>query len=157
METKKNDSLKIYDYEISNHKFHNALVVLNACETFQGKMYKGEGVYNLSQSFLIGGASSVISTLWKIEDQSAAKLMSHFYENIKQGETYDASLNLAKRSMLNEEIHAHPFFWASYLYNGQTQINFKKHKRIYSLVLFFLISISLIGLNSFISRKSKQV
>ncbi|MEZ5023716.1 MAG: CHAT domain-containing protein [Chitinophagales bacterium] len=152
----KNDSLKIYDYEISNHKFQNALVVLNACETFQGKVYKGEGVYNLSQSFLIGGASSVISTLWKIEDQSAAKLMTLFYENIKKGEAYEASLNLAKRSMLNEQVHAHPFFWASYLFNGESQTNFKKEKTVNRLVLLLAVSISLISLMYVINRKSKQ-
>lgn len=154
---KENESLKVYDYEISSHRFNNSLVVLNACETFQGKMYKGEGVYNLSQSFMIGGAASVISTLWKIEDQSAARLMSKFYENVKHGYHYETSINMAKRAILSESQYAHPFFWASYLHNGESDIQFDKQKTIQAKIPIIILLVSLIGISFFVIRQQKQV
>jgi CHAT domain-containing protein len=99
LETKLEDSLKIFDFEISNLNIKVPLVILNACETFKGKEYKGEGVYNLNQSFLLGGAASVISTLWKIEDKSAGLFMEEFYSSIKKGLTINEAVNKTKRAL----------------------------------------------------------
>ncbi|MEZ5002775.1 MAG: CHAT domain-containing protein [Chitinophagales bacterium] len=155
--SKENEALKVYDYEISSHRFNNSLVVLNACETYQGKMYKGEGVYNLSQSFMIGGAASVISTLWKIEDQSAARLMSKFYENVKNGNSYETSINMAKREIMSESQYAHPFYWASYLHNGESDIQFNNQKTILDRIPISILLLSLIGVSFFVIRQQKQV
>lgn len=44
--------------------FNARLVVLSARESAVGPLQGQEGVANLSQTFLLGGARSVISTLW---------------------------------------------------------------------------------------------
>jgi CHAT domain-containing protein len=122
------DSLKIFDFEISNLNIKVPLVILNACETFKGKEYKGEGVYNLNQSFLLGGAASVISTLWKIEDKSAGLFMEEFYSRIRKGFTINQAVNETKRAMLQSANNAHPFFWAAYLYNGDSPAIYKTYQ-----------------------------
>lgn len=134
------DSLKVFDYEISNHDFKDALVVLNACETFKGEHFKGEGIYSLSQSFIIAGASSIISTLWKIEDKSAANLMGHFYKKVNQGRTFANGLKEAKIALKLDAKTAHPYFWASYIYNGDVQIQKQKAGFLWpALILSFLL------------------
>lgn len=150
--SEKEDSLKLFDYEISNLNIRLPLIVLNACETFKGKEYKGEGIYNLNQSFIIGGAESVISTLWKIEDNSASIFMNKFYTLIKKGNPINECVNQTKRSMIQKDRNSHPFYWAAYLYNGETKAKFKKNNQSIKFILIgflaFLISIIAIKLRS---------
>lgn len=65
--------------EISRFSIQARLVVLSACQTSLGELLAGEGMTGLTRAFLVAGAASVISTLWKIEDLSAALIMERFY------------------------------------------------------------------------------
>ncbi len=56
------------------------LVVLSACETAQGVIGHGEGVYGLVRALRTAGARYVLVTLRPIGDQSAARFMETFYE-----------------------------------------------------------------------------
>ncbi|NJL09548.1 MAG: CHAT domain-containing protein [Calothrix sp. SM1_7_51] len=60
------------------------LVVLSACETALGETNKQDGIeiHGISFYFLKQGAKSVISSLWKVDDPSTAKLMQQFYSNL---------------------------------------------------------------------------
>jgi CHAT domain-containing protein len=55
------------------------LVVMSACDSRRGKI-KADGIFGLSRSFLIAGASMVVASLWKVNDLSTKKLMVKFYE-----------------------------------------------------------------------------
>ena len=57
------------------------LVVLSACETAVGPTIGQEGVLNVARAFLVGGASSVMMTLWPVSDATSAALMRQFYES----------------------------------------------------------------------------
>ncbi len=135
------DSLKLYDYEISNLNFDLPLVVLNACETFKGAEYKGEGIYNLNQSFILGGAESVISTLWRIEDNSASLFMDKFYTNLNKGNSINESVNSSKKLMIKDDITAHPFYWAAFLYNGDAKATYHKKTPIRNMLVLGLFLI----------------
>lgn len=41
------------------------------------------GINNLVTAFIDGGARSVVSTLWELEDHSTTRLMTNFYANLK--------------------------------------------------------------------------
>ena len=56
------------------------LTVLSACQTALGKDIKGEGLVGLTHSFMSAGSKSVVASLWKVDDQATASLMSDFYE-----------------------------------------------------------------------------
>ena len=58
------------------------LVVLSACETGLGCTAGSDGVLGLTRAFLTAGTSSVISSLWKVEDAATSLLMEEFYRNL---------------------------------------------------------------------------
>lgn len=79
------------------------LVVLSACETaVGGPGADGIEVAGISSYFLAAGrASSVLASLWLVNDASTSLLMQQFYENLADGEMTKAeALRAAQRAML---------------------------------------------------------
>ncbi len=96
------------------------LVVLSACESGLGQLKKGEGIISLSRGFLSAGASSTITTLWAVDDESTKTFMEVFYKNLKKGLPKDEALHLAKLHFIEKmpEANAHPFHWAAFTASG---------------------------------------
>src|SRR5205814_2046885 len=59
------------------------LVVLSGCETALGKEVDGESLVGLTHGFMYAGASSVLASLWKVDDYATSKLMKNFYEGME--------------------------------------------------------------------------
>jgi CHAT domain-containing protein len=61
--------------------------VLSACETGRGKVVGGEGIVGFTRAFLFAGSSRVLVSLWKVDDEATAALMTKYYElwNPKDG------------------------------------------------------------------------
>jgi len=70
-------------------------VVLASCSSSLGPIAGGEGVLGLPSSILAAGARSVISTLWAVPDESAARLMPQYYGNLPKHDKAEA-LRLAQ-------------------------------------------------------------
>jgi CHAT domain-containing protein/DUF2075 family protein len=73
------------------------LVVLSACETgiSDFKSISDEFI-SLSSGFLVAGSSSVVPTLWTVNDLSTSLLMIEFYHNLKAGLSVALALNKAQ-------------------------------------------------------------
>ncbi len=111
---------RIHDYEIQSMAAPSSLVVLSGCETAGGYEQKGEGVLNLSRSFLQAGARSVVHSLWPVVDPNASKILVDFYRGLKLGNSRTASLRRAKINYLEEASpsYTHPHYWATLQITG---------------------------------------
>jgi CHAT domain-containing protein len=109
------DSLFVND--LYGLRLRAELVVLSACETGVGTVYKGEGVISLARGFLYAGAGSIITTLWSINDQANSLLMEQFYEEIRAGKPKDQALRDAKINRIEnaDALAAHPAYWAAFV------------------------------------------
>lgn len=106
----------IYNMNLSNTQ----LVVLSACETALGKQVRGEGLVGLSRGFIYAGASSVVASLWKVDDRATTQLMTQFYRGLfEERLTASAALRKAKLSMWHEPRYRAPFFWAAFELQGE--------------------------------------
>lgn len=101
--------------DLYNTPLNAEMVVLSACETGLGKLSKGEGIISLARAFSYAGARSVITTLWRVNDQETANLMIDFYEQLQAGQSKDEALWQAKKRFLDEGIHPHPYYWAGFM------------------------------------------
>jgi CHAT domain-containing protein len=96
------------------------LVVLSACRTGLGKDVRGEGLIGLTRGFMYAGASSVMASLWKVDDEATAELMKRFYANMLQrGMTPAAALRAAQNSIRQEPQWRSPHFWAAFTLQGE--------------------------------------
>ncbi|WRH68497.1 MAG: CHAT domain-containing tetratricopeptide repeat protein [Planktothrix sp. GU0601_MAG3] len=113
-----NGFLRLYD--IFNLSLPAELVVLSACETGLGQEIKGEGLVGLTRGFMYAGASRVVVSLWKVDDQSTAELMVKFYKGIlEEGLAPGAALRQAQIQMQNDSGWVPPYYWSGFTLQGE--------------------------------------
>lgn len=96
------------------------LVVLSACQTGLGKEISGEGLVGLTRGFMYAGAARVISSLWKVDDAATAELMKRFYgKMLGNGLRPAAALREAQVEMLKQKRWQAPYYWASFVLQGE--------------------------------------
>ncbi|WP_420316513.1 CHAT domain-containing protein [Ekhidna sp.] len=111
--------------EIHELNINADFVNLSACETGLGKIYGGEGVVGLTQSFLIAGANGLSVSLWSVDDRSTAIFMVEMYKKVNQdGMDYYEAIAETKREFIEGKHGAgftKPYFWAPFVYYGRSQ------------------------------------
>jgi CHAT domain-containing protein len=113
------------------------LAVLSGCETALG-LRTIDGTWGLAQTFLQAGARSVVVSLWPVDDEATALLMTKFYElwtappAAEPARTVGApppagkagALSAAKRWLrdledpIGSRRFAHPYFWSGFVLIG---------------------------------------
>jgi CHAT domain-containing protein len=143
-------SIKFYDQDVLYSELYHLemnpnLVVLSACETGIGKLYKAEGAMSIARGFQFAGAQNLLFSLWKVNDYTTSVLMDKFYSNLKKGSSYFESTNHAKRDYLADEsipnTKKSPYYWSSFVYYGTMD---KKESSNYWI--WISIVVGLIGL-----------
>ena len=109
--------------EIFGMKVPSDLVVLSACDTAKGRIYKTEGIAGLTRAFMFAGAPRVICSLWKVDDEATMALMTKFYELWKpsdgsEGLGVAAALQQAQAFIRSQEKWRHPYYWAAWVLWG---------------------------------------
>lgn len=88
------------------------MVVLSACKTGLGDV-SYEGVFGLQRAFKKAGASSIVMSLWNVDDNVTQEFMAQLYSNLGQGYTKEAAIENARRKLKTK----HPDFkdWAAFV------------------------------------------
>ncbi len=116
--------------EIFNLRLGSPIVMLSACKTGLGQLRKGEGLIGLTRAFVYAGARDVGVSLWPVDDNSTAQLMSGFYGRLLLPKDTSASssttaqnpaaaLRMAQIDMINGRKYSPPYFWAPFILVGQ--------------------------------------
>jgi tetratricopeptide (TPR) repeat protein len=97
-------------------KLRPGLVTLSACGTGLNTIFGGDELLGLSRGFFSAGASSLLLTLWTVNDGAATSLMSDFYRKLKAGLGLSAALREAQLAFIREG--SHPYFWSPFVLTG---------------------------------------
>jgi CHAT domain-containing protein len=93
------------------------LVVLSACDTGRGDAKLGQGVQGLRRSLVVAGAETLVTGLWKVNDETTYHLMESYYRHLLAGLSRTAALHEAMRHLRQKQPHPH--FWAPFIAIGQ--------------------------------------
>ena len=98
------------------------LVTLSGCETGLSMSGGGDEQLGLGRAFLAAGTSSLVMSLWPVEDNATNELMQRFYEGLLKGESRVEALRAAQRNLLSRSgtPYTHPYFWAAFRLVGET-------------------------------------
>ena len=92
---------------------HLALVVLSSCGTMApGRRAAGET--GLATAFLDAGAGAVVSSIWDVDDDATAPLMSAFHQRLAAGAPPDIALQQAQLEMLRRSAGQDAGTWAAF-------------------------------------------
>src|SRR5216683_6566104 len=92
------------------------LVTLSGCETGLALSGGGDEQLGLGRAFLAAGATSLVMSLWPVEDNATNELMQRFYQNLLKGESKVEALRAAQYQLLQSTAsgYTHPYFWAAF-------------------------------------------
>ncbi len=62
------------------------LVTLSACETALGRFDRSDNLRGLPAALMLSGVSSLIGTLWKVEDSTSRRFFTSLYGRLREGE-----------------------------------------------------------------------
>ena len=126
--------------EIYNLALRADLVTLSACESGLGRFIRGEGIEGLNRAFFYAGASSVLMSLWAVNDQAGAYLMERFYYYLTSSSSIASALQKAKIDMIQSKEYSHPYFWAPFIVAGNAdRVIFLKRASIQIFGLIILV------------------
>ena len=94
-----------------------ALVTLSACESGRSGVIGGDEILGLTRAFLGAGVATLVVSLWLVQDDTTAELMSLWYGRLRGGERPAAALRAAQLEVM--ERHDHPYYWAPFVLVGR--------------------------------------
>jgi CHAT domain-containing protein len=107
--------------EIGDLRLSNvAVVVLSACSSSSPRASRTGAITGLAYSFLRAGVPATISTVWDVEDDTAAEVVVRFHRHLAAGAPTAEALRSAQLEALNSarpELAA-PDTWAAFTYTG---------------------------------------
>jgi CHAT domain-containing protein/tetratricopeptide (TPR) repeat protein len=96
---------------------HCALVTLSACETGVSAIAPGDELIGLARGFFAAGSPSLLLSLWTVDDEATAELMSEFYKALFTTGSSAKALRNAQLSVMKTKPH--PFFWSPFVLMGR--------------------------------------
>ena len=101
---------EVFDLDLSSIQ----LAVLSACETSIGPAAGGDDIVGLAHGFRYAGASSVLATLWAINDASSASFMTVFHRHVHDRVSAADALRQTQLQVIHQSESREPYYWAAY-------------------------------------------
>jgi hypothetical protein len=100
---------------------HCSLVVLSSCWSRTGRLVRDEGFFGLPLGLRFAGCPSIVSSLWPVDDEATAELMSAFYGSLEatDAESRLAAFQSSKRAL--KRNWPDPYHWAAFVWTGATR------------------------------------
>lgn len=113
-------------HEILSLRLNAKLVTLSACDTALGSGYfeevpAGDDLVGLTRAFLFAGSPTVMATLWEVNDVSAVRLMSKFYQQLGPMDKASALAKVQRDMRRRGSAYRHPYYWSTFVLVGQMQ------------------------------------
>ncbi|MCH9648962.1 MAG: CHAT domain-containing protein [Deltaproteobacteria bacterium] len=106
-------------HDVFGLNLDSELVVLSGCRTALGPEVRGEGLIGLARGFMYAGSRRVVASLWQVEDQATAALMTSFYRAMGQeGASAATALAAAQRELAEGRRFRDPYYWAGFVLVG---------------------------------------
>jgi len=155
-----NDSISInnnslYAYEIYDQDLSSNIAILTACETGKPSYQAGEGMISLAHAFNYAGSESILTSLWKVDEQSSAEIIKLFYKYIAQGLPKDKALRRAKLDYISisEGRTISPQYWAGLVLIGDASPIEITNSKMW--VLWLVLGLLIAGVVYYIFRRKK--
>jgi len=89
------------------------LLTLSACQTAVGDDRAALGLAGVA---IKAGARSALATLWFINDEASAELISEFYRQLRdRSVTKAVAIQRAQIKLLGDRVYDHPAYWSPFL------------------------------------------
>ena len=150
---------KLYVRDLYEIRLQAALVVISACDTGIGELRKGEGLISIARGFSYAGASSILTSLWSVNDSATAQIIQSYYQFLKEGASKPSALRQAKLAFISgqkDASEAHPFFWASFIQIGNRE-PIGTRWGVFELIIGILLVIILGILIGLYSKRKRQL
>ena len=108
---------KLTAMELFENPLAARVVILSACESGVGEVATGDDFLGLQRSFYLGGASTVVSSLWTVDDRGTAEFMKHFYQALEAGQRYGEAWLTARNTLKNSGLP--PWVYGAFIVGGR--------------------------------------
>jgi tetratricopeptide (TPR) repeat protein len=96
------------------------LVVVSACESGQGAVLDGDGIYGLRRSLVLAGSQAQLLSLWRVDDDLIRNTLETFYADLSAGHGRSQALRTAQLGLLREPRTRLPYHWAALVMSGES-------------------------------------
>ena len=108
----------LYPEDVEKLNISPALVVLSSCDSGRGTV-KADGIQGMARAFILAGAQAVLTTLWRVPDESASIFMQFFYQYMVDGLESTLALQKAIHSIRCFSKYSQYIHWSGYQLTGR--------------------------------------
>ena len=119
-------SILLHPQQVEKHAMSPALVVLSSCDSGRGTIM-ADGIQGMARAFLVAGAQAVLTSLWKVPDESACIFMQYFYQYLVDGFKSSHALHKAVLSLRCFSKYSQYIHWSGYQLTGR-DVQFERNQ-----------------------------
>lgn len=131
-----------YQNEISGLNHIPNLVVLNACNSGNGKKLVGDGINGFVRELHKTGVNATLSNLWEVDDKISNELLLLFYKELYAEKNATYALRDAKLNTINAAANSNlaaPYYWAGHQLIGEDVVFEVENEKEDKVVLYWLL------------------